>query len=45
MRQTLREALGIGHWALPACAMTSAFMPLCLAKRHCHITPFPAPND
>ena len=22
MRQTLREALGIGHWALPACAET-----------------------
>jgi hypothetical protein len=22
MRLTLREALGIGHWALPACAET-----------------------
>jgi hypothetical protein len=22
MRQTLREALGIGHWALSACAET-----------------------
>jgi hypothetical protein len=48
MRQTLREALGIGHWALPACAETlgvTAGAPQRMARLptlpHCRILKLP----
>jgi len=48
MRQTLREALGIGHWALPACAEplgVTAGAPLRMARLpklpHCRIIKLP----
>jgi hypothetical protein len=52
MRQTLREALGIGHWALPACAEppgVTAGAPQRMARLptlpHCRITKLPHLND
>jgi hypothetical protein len=45
MRQTLREALGIGQWALPACAVTPSVSAQAGNARprflHCRIAALP----